>query len=124
MAYEIINRLRGTSIIRVVDSANVSINLSQLSANIGTENVYSAKISSLKWSTNTSSSIQIQRQNAGSPPNTIVTLYGTGHWPHDDHNLANSATGNLTIVMTGGALSTVVLVMKKEADYNVQTQDL
>lgn len=124
MSYEVINKLRGPSIIRVVDSAAVSINLSQLSANVGTENVYSATISSLKWSTNTTGIITVSRQNAGSPANTIAVLYGSGYWPHDDHNLANSATGNVQVTVSGGATATLIMVMRKEANYNVQTQDL
>lgn len=124
MAYEVINKLRGASIIRVVDTGAVSINLSQLSANVGTENVYSASISSMKWSTNAAGIITISRQNAGSPANTVAVLYGTGYWPHDDHNIANSATGNVQITVSGGATATLIMVMRKEANYNVQTQDL
>jgi hypothetical protein len=124
MAYEIINRLRGTSVIRVADTGAVSINLSQLSANVNTENVYAAYISSMRWSTNATGSITITRQNAGSPANTIAALYGSGYWPHDDHNIANSATGNLTITVAGGGVGSLIMVMKKDANYNVQTQDL
>jgi hypothetical protein len=123
MSYEIINRLRGTSIIRIVDSGVVSINLSQLSANVGTENVYQAQISSLRWSTPSTGNVTIARQNAGSPSNTIAVLSETGYWPHDDFNLANSATGNIQATFLGGT-GTLIMVVKKDANYNVQTQDL
>lgn len=123
MSYEVINRLRGTSIIRIVDSGAVSINLSQLSANVNTENVYAAYISSLKFSLPPAGNVVISRQNAGSPANTVLTLYGTGNWPHDDFNLANSATGNIQATFLGG-VGSVIMVVKKDANYNVQTQDL
>jgi phage-related protein len=107
-----------------VDSGAVSINLSQLSANSLHENVYSAQISSMQWSANAAGVITVARQNAGSPSNTVAVLYGTGYWPHDDHQIANSATGNVQVTVSGGAVATLIMTMRKDADYNVQTQDL
>jgi hypothetical protein len=125
MAYEIVNKLRAASIIRVVDSGTVTINLSQLSTNTNTENVYSASISTIRWSTNATGSITVTRQNVGGAVNTIAVLYGTGYWAHDDFSgNANTATGNVTVTVAGGAVASLIMVMRKEAFYNVQTQDL
>lgn len=44
---DINNRIRGKSVIRLTEVGAVTINLSQLSANTNTENVYSATISSM-----------------------------------------------------------------------------
>lgn len=122
---DITNRLRGKSIIRLTETGSVSVNLSQLSANVGTENVYAATISSLRWSLHPSTGVlTISRQNAGSPANLLGTFYGTGHWPGDDHNFAgsNSATGNIILNMTTAGVAE--LVVFKSANYNVETQAL
>ena len=125
MSYEIINKIRGSSIIRIVDSGVVSINLSELAAGSpNTENVYAASISSAYWSTNGAGAIVVTRQNAGSPANTVASFYGSGFWPAESPGLANSATGNLTITVSGGAVGSLLLVVKKQANYNVDTQDL
>lgn len=122
---DINNRLRGKSIIRLTETGSVSINLSQLSANVGTENVYAATISSLRWSLHPSTGVlTVSRQNAGSPANLLGTFYGTGYWPKDDHNFAgsNSATGNIILNMTTAGVAE--LVVFKSANYNVETQAL
>lgn len=129
MPPDITNRLKGTSIIRLTETGAVTVNLSQLAVSVNgsanTENVYAATISSLRWSLHpTTGVLVVSRQNAGSPANILGTFYGTGHWPNDDHNFAgsNSATGNITLNMTTAGVAE--LVIKKQADYNVQTQSI
>ena len=118
MGVEIINRLRGPSKIMVVD-ATATINLSDLSANTNTENVISAAITSLKWSTTTGGNINITR-DAGGGVNVVANLAMSGYWPHDDVNISNTATGNLVITVTGGG--TAILEVSKVVQLNVDTQ--
>lgn len=125
MAYEIINKLRGPSTIRVSNTETVSINLSQLSVtvdgNTNVENVTSAALTSLKWSLHpTTGVLEIARQNAGSPANVVATVYQTGSWKHDEVNIANSATGNIQLTMVGPG--SAFLTFSKVAAYNVSTQ--
>jgi hypothetical protein len=122
---EITNRLRGKSVIRLTETGAVTINLSQLSANTNTENVFAATISSMRWSLHPSTGVLVvTRQNVGGGANVLGTFYGTGHWPGDDHNFAgsNTITGNLTLNMTTAGV--VEVVVRKEANYNVETQAL
>jgi len=126
---DITNRLKGTSVIRLFETGAVTINLSQLAVSVGgnanTENVYAATISSLRWSLHPSTGVLVvSRQNVGGAVNTLGTFYGTGHWPNDDHNFAgqNTATGNIILNMTTAGVAE--LVIKKIADYNVQTQSI
>jgi hypothetical protein len=125
MSYELLNKLRGPSTIKLVDSTTVSINLSQLSVTVSgntqVENVYSAAITSMKWSLHpTTGSLQISRQNAGSAANVVANVFQTGSWKHDEVNIANSATGNIIFTMVGPGSAFITL--SKVADYNVSTQ--
>jgi hypothetical protein len=122
---DINNRIRGKSVIRLTETGAVTINLSQLSANTNTENVYSATISSMRWSLHPSTGIlTVTRQNVGGVANLLGTFYGTDHWAGDDHNFAasNTATGNITLNMTTAGV--VEMVVRKDANYNVETQSL
>jgi len=119
------NRLRGKSIVRITETGAVTINLSQLSANTNTENVYAATISSMRWSLHPSNGVMtITRQNVGGVANLLGTFYGTDHWSVDDHNFAgsNTATGNVTVNITTAGICEIVFT--KSANYNVETQAL
>jgi hypothetical protein len=86
--------------------------LTQLSANTALENVDSASIKRVTWSTG--GTVTIGR---GATPNTVATLYGSGEIRLDDygHSLANGATGNIVVtIATGG---TCFLEVSKTATY-------
>lgn len=125
MPYEITNKLRGPSIIKVVDAlARTTINLSQLSANTNTENIVSATITSVKWSLHpTTGQLSIDRQVVGSPAVPVMNVFQSGAWGPDQVAFANTATGNLNITVASGG-GTVVLTLSKYANYNVETQGL
>ena len=100
MAYEVSNSRRGSSIIRCEGAATYTIPLTQLSSNTALENVDSASIKRIAWSTG--GTVTIGR---GASPNTVTTLYGSGEIRLDDygHSLANGATGDIVVtIATGG----------------------
>lgn len=122
MSYELKNRLRGPSTLTVIDGT-VTLNLSQLSANTNTENVNSAYITTLKWAVQpTIGTLVITRTNVGSPANIVANLSQAGDWKHDELAIANSATGNLTVTITGGGMC--VIGIKKDCTYNVEVDKL
>lgn len=120
MSYELRNKLRGPSTLTVVD-ATATLNLSALSANTNTENIISAIITSIKWSLPQGGVCKITR-DAGGGPNVVANLAYGDFWQHDDLAIANTPTGNIVVAITGGG--TAILSIRKEAVYNVQTQDL
>jgi hypothetical protein len=120
MPYELINRMKAPSTLTVIDG-NVTLNLSQLSANTNTENVISAIITSMKWSSPQGAVIKVVR-DAGGGPNTVANLSYGDFWSHDDLIMANTPRGNIAVTITGGG--TIIMTIRKEAAYNVQTQDL
>lgn len=127
MPYEIINKLRGPSTIRITNAqALTSINLSQLSANSQTENVYAAVITSVKWSLQpTTGNLIVSRGNLVSNLTTsVINTWQSGHWQHDDlaTGLGNTATGNIQITLVTDGCA--ILTVSKSANYNVSTQSL
>lgn len=117
MAYEIINKLRAPSTVRVVDGS-ATINLSDLSANTNTENVETAIVTSVKWSVHpTNGNLQISRGGV-----VVMNVFQSGFWSHDELNIANNASSNLTIAITG--TGSCIVGVKKTASYNVDTQKL
>lgn len=120
MPYEVINRLKQPSVIRVVDGT-ATVNLGDLSANTNRENVYAAIITSIKWSIPTGGTLKITR-DAGGGPNLIANLSYGDYWSHDELNWANTPTGNIQIAIVGGG--TCLLGVRKEATYNVDTLTL
>jgi hypothetical protein len=109
MAYEIINTLRSSSIIRVEGPGTTTVALSNLSVNAN-ETVTAANIKKLHWSTN--GNIQIVRNSV-----PIVSLHGSGEMRLDDSGftIANNNTSSIVItVNTGG---TLFVEMSKEATY-------
>lgn len=119
MSYEIVNRLRAPSLLRVtgIDTTG-ALALSAFSANVNTENVTSLIITSIKWSLiQTTGTLTITRNAV-----VVATLYGEGDWKHDELNIANTATGTLTVAIAGGG--TCLIGIKKDATYNVDTYKL
>ncbi len=116
MAYEIINSVKGKTIIRCVDAGTYTIQLTDLRANANIENVQSASITDLFWST--SGNILISR--GGAP---IMNLFSTG----DSYNMegvvpkagANNKTANIQITIAGSG--TVLMELSKDALY---TEDI
>jgi hypothetical protein len=119
MSYELINKLRGFSTLRVVDG-NATIELAALSANSNTENIQSAIITSLKWSVHpTAGNLKITR-DSGTGAQTVANVFQTGFWSHDELNISNTASGNITVTLAGGG--TTIITIRKDANYNVDTQ--
>ena len=119
MPYEIRNKLRGPSTIRLtgIDTTG-ALALSAFSANVNTENVNSIQITSMKWSVLPSTgTITITRDAL-----VVATLYQNGEWIHNEVPLSNTATGTLTVAIVGGG--TIFMTVNKDATYNVDTQKL
>ena len=119
MPYEIKNKLRGPSTLRItgVDTTG-ALALTNFSANVNTENVSSVSITSLEWSLLPATGTLVITRGAL----VVATLYETGVWKRDEITIANTATGTITVAITGGG--TAVLTLSKEAVYNVSTQAL
>ena len=113
MAYEVINSLRGTSLIRVVDPGTYTITLANLSSNTQLETVSSANIKRITWSAN--GYINIGR---GATPTPMLSLHNAGQMYFDElgYSLANTNTGNVVVtVVTGGSC---VIELSKQATYS------
>jgi hypothetical protein len=109
---EILNTLRGTSIIRVADVGSITVALTDLRANAYTETVSEADIKRVYWSTN--GAIRITRNSI-----PILMLHSAGEMRLDDlgYSISNNNTQSITIeVITGGSL---VMEVSKRATYNV-----
>ena len=109
---EILNTLRGTSVIRVADAGSVTITLNDLRANATTETVSEADIKRVYWSTN--GAIRITRNSI-----PILMLHTSGEMRLDEsgYSISNNNTQSITIeVITGGSL---VMEVSKRASYNV-----
>jgi len=118
MPYEIINRLRAPSLLRVTGAATTgALALSAFSANVNTENVSSLIVTSIKWAVAPTGSLIITRDSL-----VVATLFGEGNWEHNELNIANTAAGTFTAEITIGG--TCLIGLRKEAVYNVSTQSL
>ena len=109
---EIINSVKGPSIIRVADVGTATIALTDLRATPNTETVSNASIKRVTWSTN--GNIQITRNSI-----PILMLHNAGEMRFDDfgYSLANNSNQSIVItVITGGSL---VMEVSKTATYNV-----
>jgi hypothetical protein len=112
MAYEIINSIRGSSIVRCVDVSTANLTLTQFRASPNTETVSALTIRKVNWSTN--GTIEVTRDGA-----QLLKLSGSGEMRLDDFGgaMANTSTGNLSVqIFTGGC---IVLEVSKIATYNV-----
>jgi hypothetical protein len=116
MAQEITNKIRSTTLIRVTEgrlspnaiSANIAV--SELSAS-NTENVQTATIKGVIWSSN--SAIDIIRGD-----DVVLSLHGSGEMRLDDfaYSISKGSDKNIEIVSTD-ARGTVILEVTKEAVY-------
>lgn len=118
MPYEIKNKLRGPSYLRVVDGATPNLTLEAFSANVGTENVSSVTLTSVKWSVHpTVGSLSVSRNGV-----VVLNVAQAGYWQHDEMPIANNGEANVLVTVTNGG--TALITFSKQATYNVQTQDL
>jgi hypothetical protein len=119
MPYELQNKLKGPSVIRVtgVDTTG-ALALTAFSANQALENVTSLTVNSIKWSVLPATGTVVITRDAL----VVATLYATGEWVEDEFVLANTATGTLTVQVTGGG--TVLVGVSKQATYNVPAMQL
>jgi hypothetical protein len=113
MSYEIINTLRGPSIIRCVDPGTYTINLTDLRKNPTNEVVKSADIKRVTWSSN--GHITVTR----AANTSLLALHNAGEMRFDDfaYAVSNTNTSNVVVtIVTGG---TIVLELSKNSTYNV-----
>jgi len=116
MSYEIINTLRGPSIIRCVDAGTYTINLTDLRKLANNEVVKSADIKRVTWSSN--GYITVAR-GLNSVNTNILQLSGSGEMNFDElgYSISTASTGNVIVnIVTGG---TIVIELSKTATYNV-----
>lgn len=121
MPYEITNRLRGPSTIRITGVTDTgALALGAFSANQVQENVNSLYVTAVKWSVLPATGTLIITRGG----TVVATLYGEGDWKHDELAIANTATnaGTFQVAITGGG--TALIAVKKEATYNVETYKL
>lgn len=117
MAYEVVNNLRSTSIIRAVDPGTYTITLGNLSSNTSLETVSAANIKRLVWSTN--GSITIARGTT-----TMLALHNAGQMYFDElgYSVANTNTGNVVItISTGGSIA---MEVSKIATYSTELENV
>ncbi len=112
MPFEITNTLRGSSIIRAVDSGTYTITLNDLRANTTTETVTGADIRHVKWSTN--GSIRIVRNSV-----PMLALHSGGTMDFDDYGYSVANNNNQSIVIEINTGGTIILELAKYATYNV-----
>lgn len=117
MPYELQNKLRGPSIIRVTGIQTTgALTLTAFSANQVLENVHSLTVNTIKWSLLTATGTLTITRDAL----VVATFYDTGVWSQDNTVLANTPTGSLTVAIAGGG--TAWLEISKHATYNTDTQ--
>jgi hypothetical protein len=111
MSYEVINTLKGPSVVRTDGVGTYTITLANLSANSTQESVGSAAIKRILWSTN--GNITIARDSSN-----MVTLYNSGEMKLSELNysMANTATGNIVVTITSGG--SCILQVSKTATYS------
>jgi len=118
MAYELINRLRQPSELRVVDGATPNLALTAFSANTSRETVTGIVITSVKWSVQpTIGSLTISRDGV-----VVLNVSQSGFWSHDELAIANSAAANVLVTITNGG--TALISCKKIATYTLDTETL
>lgn len=122
MPYEIINRFRGPSTVRVTDVTDTSeLSVNAFSARANTENVNTLMVTSVKFALIPTSGILTISRNVGPTPIVIAELYGTGDWKHDELSISNTATSNGTIRFQLAGGGTAMITVRKDASYNVDT---
>jgi hypothetical protein len=113
MSYEIINTLKGGSIIRISNPGTYTITLNQLSSNTSLETVTSASIRKMIWSTN--GSITVTRTGQSEP---MVTVFNQHVMKFDEFGttLSNTATANIVVTLASGGFC--MLDVSKTATYS------
>ena len=111
MPKEIKNVLRNSSVVKLVDPGAYTINLSELSSNTALENVQSAAIKRVMWSTN--GYITIVRNNA-----PLITVYGQGDMVFTEIGYALSSNSTYPLVVTINTGGSIFIETNKEAVYN------
>ena len=119
MPVEIINSLRGVSIVRATGGGAYTIALNDLRKNPTTETVTESSIRRMMWSTN--GNISIVRNGV-----EMVSLHNTGEMRFDDYSysLGNNSTQSIVINIASSSPSgplggTIVMELSKTATYNV-----
>ena len=109
---EVINTVKGSSIIRVADPGTATVTLNNLRAKPNTETVTAASIRKVTWSTN--GNISVVRNG-----NTILALHNSGEMDFQSYgySAANNDTSNIVITITSGG--SIVMEVSKTATYNV-----
>ena len=110
MAYELTNRKRSSSILRVTGSGTTSIELANLAVD-ATETVTEASIKKILWTT--TGNIAIKRDGVD-----VITLYNSGEMHLDElgYSIANNSTGNVSVVVTTNG--SAVIEIAKLATYD------
>jgi hypothetical protein len=111
MAYEITNKLRGPSILRVDGAATTNLTYSAFSTNTSIESVTTLAIKKIAWSTTGTITV-------GQGGTNVLTLSGSGQmdFDHMNYSVANNSTNYITVtVNTGGC---AVLELAKTATYS------
>lgn len=113
MPYELTNRLRGPSTIRITGASSTgALALADFRANATIETVNSLIVTSIKFSLLPSTgTLTITRNSL-----VVATLYGSGDWKHDELAIANTATGTMTVDLVGGG--TAMISVKKDCTYS------
>jgi hypothetical protein len=111
MSYEVINTLKGPSVIRTDGVGSYTISLANLSANSSQETVTNASVKRIIWSTN--GSITIARDSVN-----LVTLYNSGEMRLSEINysMANNSTGNIVVTIASGG--SCIIQASKVASYS------
>jgi hypothetical protein len=110
MAYEITNRKRSSSILRVVGASTTTLELANLAVD-ATETVTEASIKKILWTT--TGNIAINRGGVN-----VITLYNSGEMHLDElgYSIANNSTANVQVVVTTNG--SVVIELAKLATYD------
>jgi len=113
MSFEVINTLKGGSIVRISNPGTYTITLAQLSANTQLETVTSASIRRMIWSTN--GSIQVTRTGQTEP---MITVFNQHVMKFDEFGtvMANTATANIVVTLASGGFC--LLDVSKQATYS------
>ena len=119
MPYEITNRLRGPSTIRITGATGTGVlALADFRANATIETVNSLTVASIKFALlPATGSLTITRNSL-----VVATLYGTGDWKHDEMSIANTATGTMTVDLAGGG--TAMISVKKDCTYSTDLEKI
>lgn len=115
MPYEVINKPRSRSLIRIVDEAAVTVQLAELETGVSGESVSGASINHIISTSN--SAVAIYRGDSTSG-NLVFTTDGTCDLPlaQYDISIGNTATANIHVTTPG--TGTVILSVTKLATYD------